>query len=445
MEPFVPIDRGNVRFFICGPTVYDKSHIGHAKTYTQFDFIVKYLRRTYNVDYLINITDVDDKIISRAGEKSISTEELARKYETEFFNDMTWLGNNAFSRVARAHDYVAEVISQVVRMKELGAAYQLEDGWYYDTSYLSYNTGKLSSRVFNDEANQTRLTHSGKRNPSDFVLWKASKPGEPSWESSELGAGRPGWHIEDTAITEKLFGQHYDIHGGASDLIFPHHEAELIQAETISDTGHFVNYWLHTGLLNVRGTRMGKSMGNYTWISQYKEDGINPKVLRFFFLSKHYRSELELSLVLIDEAGNALRRIEDFWATLVPDHEEDKESQEKLEHVREEFFSALDQDFNTPKALAILFSFIHDAYRTGKTWGTTTRSFLTEVNEVFEVFSFDEVDGTGEVAEIIAIRETHRKNKNWAESDRLRDLLDREYGVLVKDTPTGPVWSKKNL
>jgi cysteinyl-tRNA synthetase len=238
-EVFEPIHKGKVNLFVCGPTVYDYAHIGNAKTYTQFDMIAKYL------------TDIDDKIIKRAEENSEDWKELSRRYEKIYKEDMESLGIDSVNKYARATDYIKEIVSQVQRLIKKGFAYKISDGWYFDLS-KDKDYGKLAGRTSLDsEDSVSRIDENkGKRNAGDFCLWKFSKPGEPVWKS-ELGDGRPGWHIEDTSITEKEFGVQYDIHGGATDLIFPHHEAEIAQMESISGKKPLVRYWLHTGFLNM--------------------------------------------------------------------------------------------------------------------------------------------------------------------------------------------------
>ena len=264
-----PIKDNNINLFICGPTVYDFPHIGHAKTYIQFDFIVRYLRhKKFKAFYLQNITDIDDKIIQRSKEKNISWKELSKKFEEIFYEDMKSLNVNSVDRYARATDYIKEIESQVKRLIQKGYAYKIEDGYYFDLSKFK-GYGKLSKRKYLEaEDSVTRIDESiNKRNKGDFCLWKFSKKDEPFWES-ELGKGRPGWHIEDTAITEKFFGPQYDIHGGARDLIFPHHEAEIAQMESISGKKPLARYWIHTGFLNIQGSKMSKSLKNFITIRE---------------------------------------------------------------------------------------------------------------------------------------------------------------------------------
>ena len=263
-EIFKPRKEKQVNLFVCGPTVYDFSHLGHARTYIAFDVIVKYLRQNgYDVFYLQNITDIDDKIINKAKENNVTPEKLAFRFEKEYLDDIKSLKINGVTKYARATDHIEEIISQVERLIKKDCAYKIEDGIYYDISKFK-GYGKLSKRtVLQAEDAVSRIDESKeKRNKGDFCLWKFSKSGEPNWQSP-WGKGRPGWHIEDTAITEKYFGPQYDIHGGANELIFPHHEAEIAQMEVISGKSPLVKYWLHTGLLTIDRVKMAKLLGRW--------------------------------------------------------------------------------------------------------------------------------------------------------------------------------------
>lgn len=284
VEPLEPMTPGVVRMFVCGPTVYDLAHVGHAKTYTQFDFLARYLRaRGFEVTYAQNITDIDDKIIRRAAESGRDPRDLAAEFEDAYRQDMATLGNTSVDVYARALDHIDEIVAQVQALIERGHAYQLDDGWYFDLSTFS-GYGKLSGRTeVAEEDSVARIDENdAKRNRGDFALWKARKPGEPFWDTP-LGPGRPGWHIEDTAITEALFGPQYDLHGGAVDLIFPHHEAEIAQMEAASGKEPLVRHWVHTGLLRVDGAKMSKSSGNFLTIRDALAMG-DYRTLRYAFL-----------------------------------------------------------------------------------------------------------------------------------------------------------------
>ena len=316
VEEFRPINNKEVKMFVCGPTVYDYAHIGNARTFTNFDFIAKYLRyKNYKVFYLQNITDIDDKIIKKANEEKTGWDNISRKYEKIFLEDMKLLGNDAVSKYARATDYIPEIVSQVKRLIEKGIAYKISDGYYFDLSkFREY--GKLAKRTSleEDDAVSRIDENPEKRNKGDFCLLKFSKPEEPVWHT-ELGDSRPGWHIEDTAITEKELGQQYDLHGGAIDLIFPHHEAEIAQMEAISGKKPFVKYWLHTGFLQFNKEKMGKSKGNF-WIVRDVIKKYNKQIIRFMFLSTHYRKPLEFSEESLEQAKNSLQKLNEFMLKL---------------------------------------------------------------------------------------------------------------------------------
>ena len=277
LEIFEPMKQGEVKMFVCGPTVYDYAHIGNAKTYTQFDVIARALTYLgYHVTYLQNITDIDDKIIERSFERGIDPDKLAQEYEGHYLVDMKRLNNTSVNKYARAHDYITQIVSQVERLKKLGFAYKISDGYYFDIkAFGSY--GQLSGRdaLKPGDAISRIDENPEKKNSGDFCLWKFKKENEPYWPS-ELGVGRPGWHIEDTAITETEFGPQYDIHGGAVDLIFPHHEAEIAQMEAVSGLKPFVKYWLHTGFLNIDSAKCRRVRGTSLPSAMYLKKGLLP-------------------------------------------------------------------------------------------------------------------------------------------------------------------------
>ncbi|MCH8987155.1 cysteine--tRNA ligase, partial [Patescibacteria group bacterium] len=351
--------------FVCGPTAYDFSHIGHARTYIAFDVIVKYLRQTgRDVFYLQNITDVDDKIIDRARKTKKNPRDLARRFEKEYMQDMKALGINSVTKYARATEHIKEIISQIKRLLKKGYAYEIkEDGIYYDISKFK-EYGKLSHRTKQGaEDAVSRIDDSvQKRNKGDFALWKFSKPNEPKWKSP-WGYGRPGWHIEDTAITEKTFGVQYDIHGGARDLIFPHHEAEISQMEAISGKKPMAKYWMHTGFLTMEGEKMSKSLGNFITIQDFLKKH-SPRLLRLLVIKTHYRSPIDYSGSLLLQTQQELKRIDEFVDRLKSEARSTKSetnSKFQISKFKTQFQSALDDDFNTPKAIATVFDLITQA------------------------------------------------------------------------------------
>lgn len=355
VQEFEPLKASEVKMFVCGPTVYDYAHIGNAKTYTQFDIIARTLSYLgYNVNYLQNITDIDDKIIARATERGIDPAELAQEYEGYYLADMKSLNNVSVSKYARAHDYIPQIESQVKRLLDQGFAYKISDGYYFDIK-ASVDYGKLSGRssLKADDAVSRIDENPEKKNPGDFCLWKFKKEGEPSWVSEQLGDGRPGWHIEDTAITETEFGPQYDIHGGAVDLIFPHHEAEIAQMESISGLKPFVKYWLHTGFLNVDSAKMSKSVGNFFTIRDVFEKGFSPLALRYLFLLSHYRTPVNFTWEALTAAHNAYEKLKKLVASLPSGGQVDLAYQAK-------FREKMENDLNTPQALAVLWTLAKD-------------------------------------------------------------------------------------
>jgi cysteinyl-tRNA synthetase len=436
-ERFQPLQAGRINFFVCGPTVYDYPHLGHAKTYTQFDFIVRYLRWLgYDVFYLQNITDIDDKIIQRARERNQSWDQLAREFEAIYIEDMAALGNNFVTRYARASEYIEAIVSQVERLLAKGVAYRTGDGIYYDLSEFP-EYGKLSGRrELREEDAVSRIDESSeKRNWNDFCLWKAEKPGEPSWDTA-LGKGRPGWHIEDTAITETFFGSQYDAHGGAIDLIFPHHEAEIAQMEAISGQAPMVGYWLHTGFLNINARKMSKSTGELKTIRDTLQL-FNGRVLRFFFLSSHYRSTIDFSESSLEQAKNALARIDEFVFRIDPGFD-DSELKPEIDQLAKVIFEALSDDFNSPRALAAVFDFIRTANLKGKS-GRLAHEFFDKLNELFGIFRSTDQPVDQEIEQLIAERQRLRTNKEYEKADEIRkQLLAR--GIQIYDTKAGVEW-----
>jgi len=461
-EVFKPLKNKKVNIFVCGPTVYDLSHVGHARTYIIFDTIVTYLREMgLKVFYLQNITDIDDKIIKRAKEKRVTPKKLAERFEKEYYKDMKALKITSVNKYARATNYILEIISQIKRLKEKNFAYQIEDGVYYDISKFK-DYGKLSGRKLkkaNDAVSRID-ENKNKRNKGDFCLWKFSKQGEPKWKSP-FGEGRPGWHIEDTAITEKHFGSQYDIHGGARDLIFPHHEAEISQMEALSNKEPMAKYWLHTGFLRVGGKKMSKSLGNFITIREFLKDHSNTekpyRLLRFLILKSHYRSPINYSKSKILQTKKELEKIEEFINNLKKIQKKNikstKRSSENVEkaisNVRQGFQEAMNDDFNTPKAIAAIFSFIN------KSSSLITRDemdskkakeiieTLKEFNKIFkiELGSIHQhhrvtLENKVQLREKIELREKYRDEKNWQKADEIRKEIKR-LGYKIKDTKEG--------
>ncbi|MDJ0346294.1 cysteine--tRNA ligase [Streptomyces sp. H10-C2] len=439
-EEFVPRTPGVVQMFVCGPTVYSLSHVGHAKTYTQFDLIARYLKkRGYRVIYAQNLTDVDDKIIAKASEAGVDPRDLATRYEADYLDDMAALHNTNVDVYGRAHDHIPQIVAQIQQLIERGHAYQLEDGWYYDLSTFP-DYGKLSGRTeTRPEDSVARIDENQyKRNPGDFALWKARKADEPYWDTA-LGAGRPGWHIEDTAITEALFGPQYDLHGGAVDLIFPHHEAEVAQMEAASGRAPLVRYWMHTGLLRINGEKMSKSTGNFLTIRDALKTA-DYRTLRYVFLSHHYRSAMELTDTVIAQSSAARRRVENFARLIDPAQPESQQSISLISRSRERIFERLDDDLDTPGALAALFDFIREQNRSGEVPGPSSRALLQDVDDLFDAFDIEDHSGNdvaieAELAERRALRSAHK----FEEADAIRKSLQGR-GIVLEDTTDTTRW-----
>ncbi len=438
-EEFKPRAEKQVNLFVCGPTVYDYSHLGHAKTYTQFDFIVRYLRHLgYEVFYLQNITNIDDKIIARAKERNIAWDELAADYEQRYYQDMEALHNASVTKYARATDYIPQIVGQVKVLLDKGFAYKTDDGIYFEVAKFE-GYGKLSGRTeVKEEDALSRIDEDpAKRGWNDFALWKFSSEGEPSWDT-DLGRGRPGWHIEDTAITETEFGPQYDIHGGAVDLIFPHHEAEITQMEAASGKSPLAKYWLHAGFLNTGSTKMSKSLGNFETIESVLKK-YHYRTLRYFFLSSHYRSPLDFTDASLADAKNSLERLDEFIFKIDPDYD-DAEDEARIETARKEIEASLDDDFNTPGALATFFEFVRSANAAGKA-GKRTLKLFEDLNELFDIFNFKTEASDVNVEALVKQRDALREKGDFEAADKIREQLESK-GIRVYDTPDGTKWRK---
>jgi cysteinyl-tRNA synthetase len=433
-EKFEPINDKKVNLFVCGPTVYDHSHLGHAKTYTQFDFLVRFLRSLgFDVFYLQNVTDIDDKIIARAKESNVPWKELTQKFEKLYVDDMQRLNNTSVTKYARATDYIEQIIKQVKTLIEKGYAYTIDDGVYFEISKFK-NYGKLSGRTELQKGDSVSRIDENKQKKgwNDFCLWKFSKPDEPSWKA-DIGDGRPGWHIEDTAITETFFGPQYDIHGGAIDLIIPHHEAEIAQMESASGKNPLVRFWLHTAFLMVDGRKMSKSLKNFYTIEDVINKGFDPLALRYLFLGAHYRDTLNFTWESLTAAQNGLARLRNQVTSLksaVDRTALSEEKENKIEVFRNEFLEALSDDLNTPKALAVLWDMLKsnipsgDKYDLALSFDEVLGLELGKVSQVSKV--------PQEITELMKKREQLRSEGKFEEADEIRDQI-KTSGFDVSD------------
>lgn len=488
-EPFVPLRTGKVGMYVCGVTVYDLCHMGHARSAVVFDVIHRHLRRRYDVTYIRNFTDVDDKIIARAQREGVSWREIAERYIEEFRRDMGSLGLAAPSREPRATEHIAAMLELIEALVRKRSAYEVEGDVYFSVkSFPGY--GKLSGRDV-DELKAGARVEVGERkaDPLDFALWKSSRPGEPSW-NSPWGPGRPGWHIECSAMSRKFLGETFDLHGGGQDLVFPHHENEIAQSESVSGRA-MVHYWVHNGFVNVDKEKMSKSLGNFFTIREVMEQfGGHPllgqEVVRLFLLGAHYRSPLDYSVQSLRETREALDRLYTCLDRLDrflertppgPDSGEELEGEERetlaqTRRLSAEIEEALDDDFNTPASLGRLFETVRVANRflsrsLSDRPGPSARVLeeirraLRGAGEVLGILiipsgeyfrglpSAAEVSlpGAGrgsaltaaEVERMISERQEARRRKDWALADQIRAaLLTR--GVLLEDTPRGTQW-----
>lgn len=451
-QQFNPIDNKNVRMYVCGPTVYGPAHIGHAKTYAAFDIIRRYLEyRGYKVDYVVNITDVHDDMIKKANELGITIFELGEKNTKLFFEDMARLRVKPADNYPKVTEHIKEIIELIKILEEKGFAYETDDGVYFKVSNFK-NYGKLSGIKVEEEITGTRVETDKyeKEQAMDFALWKKEKPGEPSWESP-WGKGRPGWHIECSVFIWNHLGKQIDIHGGARDLIFPHHENEIAQAEAASGKNPFVKYWMHTGFLNVEGRKMSKSLGNFIIIPDLLKE-YDPLAFRFFIALTHYRSPIDFSKSAMEKAKNTLVKINRMVSSLMEiaesENKEKKDSEDFVEELisntKSKFIESMDDDFNTPNAWKYFFEFesnvnkLINEKKLNKALAEKLLNFIKEIDSIFQVFTFEiqKVKLTGEQKKLIGEREKFRSEKNWKEADRIRDIL-LEQGIQLLDTKEG--------
>jgi cysteinyl-tRNA synthetase len=423
-EVFKPIKKNHVGMYVCGPTVNDVPHLGHARQQISFDVLRKYLKFLgFEVRFVSNITDVDDKIINKARELGEDIKKLTERNIKIHLEDYRKIGVDKPDIQPRATEYIQEMINLVKRLEDKGYTYVIDnDGVYYDISkFKSY--GKLSHQKTEDLMAGKRVAVKGKKkNKEDFVLWKFSKRGEPSW-ASPWGKGRPGWHIECSAMSEKLLGTPFDIHGGGQDLIFPHHEDEISQSEAATGK-KFVNYWVHNGMVNVDKVKMSKSLGNFKTIRDILKE-YDGEVIRYFVLSTQYRKPIDFSKKALDDAKNSHERLKN----IISDLKDDGEINSKY---LKEFRDAMDDDLNTPEALAVLWKLIRDKNAVGKI-GT-----IKEIDKVFELNLSKEkqIEIPREIKKLIKEREEARKKKNWQEADNIRNRISK-LGYSIDDTGEG--------
>ncbi len=442
VEEFTPLKPGRVNMFVCGPTVWDTSGVHHAKTYVAYDIMARYLRRKgFSIFFILNITDVDDKIINKANQTGEDQLQLAKRYATAFFKDMKDLQVSNVNLYANASDHIPEIIEQIQGLVKKGIAYRIEGDVYFDTSKFP-GYGKLSKQNLEQLKVHRVDPDPRKKNTADFVLWKSQKPGEVFWESP-WGRGRPGWHIEDTAITLTYFGPSYDIHGGGNDLIFPHHEAEIAQAESLTGKEPLARYWLHTGLLNISGREMHKSFGNIIPIQDILRK-MGPDALRVLYASTHYRSPLEFTEEALEQAGSLAKRFRRAYEQLElgaknASTQDDTKTVSRLEEARDEFYRAMDDDFNTPAALTAYVKIVSLAEEQSKKPSVkAAQAILENLQELGSILGVLEAQGASqerfaELASLLTeLRTELRAKKQYDLADKIRQRMVT-MGLIVED------------
>jgi len=450
-EPFTPIKAGKVSMYLCGPTVYDNGHLGHGRSAVAFDIIRRYLEYTYgneNVTFVTNYTDIDDKMIKRAKKEGITVKELAERIIPEYTKDYAALGVKPSTIQTLATEYVDEMIDIVKILVEKEFAYELDDGVYFEVEKFK-EYGKLSNQNRDELRAGARIEKDDKkRHPHDFVLWKKEKPGEPSWDSP-WGKGRPGWHIECSAMSQATLGQPFDIHGGGQDLTFPHHECEIAQSEAAYET-QFCNIWLHNGFITVDEEKMSKSLGNFFTLKDIFKK-YDPQAVRYFFLTAQYRSPIEFTETQLTQASSSLERIKDFLINVKNNDakptEKHNELNNKCKQLITAFESSMNDDFDTPAALAALFTFIkhiNPELREGilsKEDSSQIMKTLQKVDTVLNILPAIDASIDQDVEKLIAERKQAREEGNWKRSDKIREELANK-GIALEDTAQGTIWKK---
>ncbi|MGN0516239.1 cysteine--tRNA ligase [Eubacterium sp.] len=452
-EDFVPVDPNEVKIYACGPTVYNYIHIGNARPLCVFDVLRRYMEyRGYNVKFVQNFTDVDDKIIKRANEENSTFEEISKKYIDEFWIDAHGLNFKDATVHPKATENIDEIIEIIKSLEAKGYAYAVDGDVYYRTlKFKGY--GKLSHQPIYDLQSGARIAVGEKKeDPLDFALWKAAKEGEPYWDSP-WGKGRPGWHIECSAMNKRYLGNTIDIHCGGQDLIFPHHENEIAQSEA-ANGAMFSKYWMHNGYINVDNVKMSKSLGNFKTVREIA-DVYGYEVIRYFLISSHYRSPINYSLEIIEQCKSALERLYNCRESLdfaiknaSADIADDEEIIKLIDSRKEQFITAMDDDLNTADGIAAIFDLVSDINTkiinkdVSKNVCTAAADMFDELTGVLGLVYNRKSNSLDEnIEKLIEERQQARANKDWATADRIRDEL-KAQGITLKDTPQGVIWIK---
>lgn len=453
-EEFISVDPNEVKIYACGPTVYNFIHIGNARPLCVFDVLRRYLEyRGYNVKFVQNFTDVDDKIIKRANEENSTFEEISEKYIKEFWTDAHGLNFKDATVHPKATENIDEIIEIIKTLEEKGYAYAIDGDVYYRTlKFKDY--GKLSHQPIDDLQSGARIAVGDKKeDPLDFALWKAAKEGEPYWDSP-WGKGRPGWHIECSAMNKRYLGNTIDIHCGGQDLIFPHHENEIAQSEAANGC-MFSKYWMHNGYINVDNVKMSKSLGNFKTVREIA-DVYGYEVIRYFLISSHYRSPINYNLEIIEQCKFALERLYNCRESLdfsiknaKTDIADDEEILALIDSRKEQFINSMDDDLNTADGIAAVFDLVSDI-NTKIINKDVSKNVCQKAADMFDeltgvlglVYNRKSNDINDDIEKLIEERQQARANKDWATADRIRDEL-KAQGITLKDTPQGVTWVKE--
>jgi len=468
-EVFNPVTPGEAKMYVCGVTPYNHPHIGNARPFVTWDVIRRYMKHVgYKVTYVQNFTDVDDKIINTSNGEGVSWDTIANRYIDSYFEVMDALGVQRADMYPRVSTHIDDIIAMIKTLIDKGYAYELDGDVYYSVEKFEHY-GELSGRTLDDMEAGARIEVDGrKKNPMDFALWKAAKPGEPYWESP-WGNGRPGWHIECSAMSQKYLGTEFDFHGGGSDLIFPHHENEIAQSEGCSGQHPAVRYWLHNGFITINSEKMSKSLNNFFLVKDILEQ-YSPDALRYFLLSTHYRSPLDFSDERLEEANKSLERLSTAIENLLylekcepGSCDEAQRLLEKAKAYEEEFEDAMSDDFNTALATSSMFGLAKEIniYYQAVTSreGVVCQEAIAEVKRIFK-FMTDVIGVLEEAWEgntganaaeyeelmqvILSVRQACREQKQWALADCIRDRL-AEIGITIEDSPQGARWKKREV
>ena len=449
-EEFIPQDKNNVKMYSCGPTVYDYFHIGNARPFIIFDTMRRYLEYIgYGVTFVQNFTDIDDKMIKRANAEGITVKELGERFIAEYFKDAEAIGVKPATVHPKATENIDAIIDIIKKLEDNGYAYAVDGNVYFKAKHFK-EYGKLSKQPLEELELGARIdVNERKDDPMDFALWKAKKDGEPFWQSP-WGEGRPGWHIECSAMANKYLGETIDLHSGGQDLIFPHHENEVAQSEC-ANCKPFSNYWMHNGYINIDGKKMSKSLGNFFTVRDILKE-YDGEIIRFFMLSAHYRSPINFADTLMEQAKSAVERVYtcidnlEFLKGNADDKACDAELKSELDACRSKFCAAMDDDLNTADAIAAIFDIVYIANTkitsaSGKAAIDLALSLIRELGGVLGLFTKQEEKSLDdEVEELIRQRNEARSAKDWATADAIRDKL-KEMNIVLKDTPDGVKWS----